>query len=455
MSKLLSLPDELLLNVIKHVSPNDIENFSMICKYIHSLSEDVLSEHAAHKQRYSRLTLSTLDATDWDLKAKHPLFVLRDILQNDRVAFYPTEVVIRDSDDHRDATQPWDYPESFEDEVVRFLAQYDDEILSLLSNCPYLVGPEVAEWHSRIKHRIDGASVAFLLTILPNVEKITVNHYLFDNASLREMIHKISRVNYNRPSGERQPIALSKVLDVTLDDIDRLMNLAHERKDLGLLGLFSGLPSIQSIHGRRLDGRAFQRYQRLDSTFVPYSPSLREVHFTSSSISLDVLGQLLCNIKTLQRFSYSHDGVGVTPHLRRIVALLQTHARSSLVELEVTGISWSSDNFLFASLVKPMRQFEVLERIRVDAEIFMKNRNTPCEPEPPSRVLSTSVKVLELAREINREDASLLFAVLFSPKKKVLPNLRKIVFQRWMRLSRTIRAQCKEAGISLEVVHQV
>lgn len=102
-----------------------------------------------------------------------------------------------------------------------------------------------------------------------------------------------------------------------------------------------------------------------------------------------------------------------------------------------------------------MRQFKVLERIRVDAEIFMKNPNTPCEPEPPSRVLSATVKVLELAREINREDASLLFAVLFSSKKKVLPNLRKIVFQRWIRLSRTIRAQCKEAGISLEVVHQV
>lgn len=61
MLELLNLPNELLLHIVKMVLPDDIENFSQSCRLIHSLSRDVLREHAANKQKYSKITIGALD----------------------------------------------------------------------------------------------------------------------------------------------------------------------------------------------------------------------------------------------------------------------------------------------------------------------------------------------------------------------------------------------------------
>lgn len=451
MLGLLGLPNEILSNIIKTVRPDEIESFSQSCRLIHSLSKDVLKEHAANKKKYSKLTLSAVVASPKikNPKAIHPVFMLRDILQNDRVAFYPVEVVIRVGDER------WDQRKRLEAEVSRTFAQYDTEIFSLLSKSPYLRRFEVAQWHKRIGRGRIGAAVAFLLTILPNVQRITMTHHLLDDKYLTQMLDKLSRAVYNLSLDVRRLTALSKVSDVKVEGMD-VYHVFHYSglKDLCILGLFAALPSIRSINGRSVDGRTFRRQQCPDGILVPFSPSLREVRFTKSAICPHILRQLLRSIKTLQRFTYSYEyhtgGADFEP--RHIVALLQTYAKPSLLKLDITRDHQTKGVSLSDQSVDSLRAFGVLERIRVNAHMF---RTSSRDPQPLTTMLPASIQELELVGEIDENEAGAMFAGLFASKATSFPHLRKLVFQPLMPLSQTMRDEGKAVGISFKTVIRV
>lgn len=457
MLELLSLPNEVLLIIIRTVLPADIENFSKSCEILHSLSKDVLRQHEANKEKYSKITLGVGGAWYDNPKAIHPLLMIRDILQNNRVALYPIEVVIKDTDERCDVNEPGGIGAGSRktlSEVSRTLAQYDGEIFSLLTNCPYLDSSEVAKWQKGIR-RINGATVAFLLTILPNVESIKICYTSFDDDFLREMIDKISRAIYDLSSDVRQLTALNNVSHVTVDGRGGMPRNHTLRRDLSLLGLFAGLPSIRSINGRGIDGRTFQRQRRPGRILVPYSPSLREVHLTNNLIGPHVLKQLLRSIRRLQSFTYSSEYCidGETFEPRDIIGLLRTYARFSLLQLDITACYRTSRISFSGNFVESLRAFEVLERVRIDAEMFMKCPPKSREPQLLTGMLSASVKELELVGSIDEQDASLMFAGLSTAKEKSCLNLRKVVFQCLIPLSKTMQAECETAGISLEIVN--
>lgn len=375
--------------------------------------------------------------------------MIRDILQNDCAALYPVEVVIRDSDEDFDDDElgAWGHPEITKSEVSRTLAQYDDEIFSLISKCPYLDSSEVAKWHNGIRERIEGAAVAFLLTILPNVERITVHLNSYDVQFLREMIEKISRAMYDPSSEVRRLTALRKVFDVTIKGWgDGPYNHPLNMGDLSLLGLFAALPSVRSINGRGLDCDVFKQQQCPGGILVPFSPSIRQVHFRSSSISLSVLRQLLPSIKSLERITYSYQYYhwSWTFKPSKIVALLQTHARSSLVQLDITGTT------AISQFSVSLREFEVLERIRIDADMLTMSGPHNCrKPQLLTEILPAAIEELELVGSIDENDAELMFTGLPTSKEKFFPNLHKVMFQSRVRLSKAMQAECEAAGVSL------
>lgn len=288
MLDLLSLPNEILSDIIKTVHPDEIESFSLSCRLIHSLSKDVLREHAAKKQKYFKLNLALSGETLDNPIGIHPVFMLRDILQNDRVAFYPIELVIGVLD------EDWylEYLETINGEVSRTFAQYDAEIFSLLSKSPYLCSSEVARWHQAIGMGIHGATVAILLTILPNVEKITLHIKSFDESFLKEMMDRITGAICNLSLDVRRLTALSKVLDVTI--VGEAMDHSLHPRDVGIFESFATLPSIKSINWLLFNGKAFRPKKDPGSILVPFSPSLREVRFINSSICPDVFRPFLC-----------------------------------------------------------------------------------------------------------------------------------------------------------------
>lgn len=455
MPNLLGLPNELLLKIAETVLPDDIENFSQSCELTHSLSKDALREHAANKQKFSKLILSGVGATLEENRAIHPVMMIRELLQNDRVAFYPTEVVIKNmvdgylDEDFSSAIDPLDVTKS---QVSTILAQYDAEIFTLLSNCPYLKSSEVVKWHQSIRQQIDAAAIAILLTVLPNVERIKI--YSFDTNFLGKMIDRVTRAIYNLSSEVGRPTALSKVFDVTIVGNGSLPSQNPlDWTDLGLLGVFAALPSIRRINGLRVNGQKFRPRQPPGGILVPYSPSLRELNFTDSLIGQQTLRQILHNIKNLQRFTYSYDlFIGNQSSMAQpneIAALLRTYARSSLVELHISD----SCRRRVSSFDESFRAFAALERISVDAQLFIKDKDSFRKPQLLTEMLPASIKELELIGPIDEEEVSLMFSGLFT-SEKLFPNLCTIVLNPWVRLSKTVRAECKAAGISLEIANR-
>ena len=57
MRTLLSLPNEILLNVVENLQCEDIESVTLSCKHIRYLAPKILSQHLSRKRRFNTVAV--------------------------------------------------------------------------------------------------------------------------------------------------------------------------------------------------------------------------------------------------------------------------------------------------------------------------------------------------------------------------------------------------------------
>ena len=165
---LMQLPNELLENIVMHCLPEGFESVAVTCRRIYALCTPFIKYHNKLRAQFR-----TFDY--WDKAGAHPDFVIRtgfDLLT--RIAVEPiVALYIREADFKWDGIfRPCEIVED---------AQPDGPVGRLLAQSPYLkqAGLDWQQYFAKIKEegpfgRRSPHAAVFLLTLLPNVEELTL-----------------------------------------------------------------------------------------------------------------------------------------------------------------------------------------------------------------------------------------------------------------------------------------
>ncbi|MCJ1429037.1 hypothetical protein MMC29_006950 [Sticta canariensis] len=431
--RLLSFPIEIILQIVKEVSPEDIEQLAMSCKKVYILAGERLRKHAEMKRKYNQLVLCNF--SHMDIKKVDPASILRDVLVNDQIAFYPQDIIIGSLSYRvrQDAQEELalDAPVHSEDFDAHFFEDVQDRLLAKLQGCPYLNDYNAQSLRKSITEGHQLASVALLITLFPNLRSMrvypteTLGDYV-DDRFVHEMVLTIAKAS----SASERPIpspALSKLSVVEL----------HTGLDFGDLLSFAALPSMRYISGMGLSSYRFDVTSGMDMS------GLRSLKLSMGKVKCDSLIKLLGGIKALKIFIYHNGEVEFQP--RRILTVLAERAAHSLTHLTLTNPSIQGPRPILADCYfGSLRCFQSLKEIIVDRKIFCRPIEWTMETyegehieamEPMSYQVARLVDMLPQSTEIfclageymNQQDVSALIDGLSEREPTLFPRLREII----------------------------
>lgn len=429
---LFSLPNEVVHQIADELDPDGLGSFVLTNKTAYSLSQRAIKRHQEFIEKYSALRFGnpgTWHGNDW--LGDHFLFFLKIILLNPRIAHYPRSIHAAE----------WDYDiddNAIEevDNLADVIACYSSDIAALGTEHHWLKGPVRREvWRDALRVPTNQYHhLAMLLTMLPNLQTITLTSMSHDSEPLREMVWAIAAANRD-PQSAVYKRALGKLTKIEIDRSDTEMG-----EDMTLCHPFTALPSMRLVHGRMIDGDISQRKlhpQSYDQGPAGLQPrQIEDINFDYSAVDLESLDAMLSTIGDLKRFTYDYAGcnVGSAPFFSGgIVALLREHAGHSLVRLDLTADDSSMDNgepnptskYIQDQFVGDLKDFKKLQILRLNDTAFQK----PDDGEIVRLVdvLPASIRSVRLVSQIQEGDSADLFIGLAEGKKEVLPRLKKLV----------------------------
>ena len=197
MPQLLILPNEVLLQVIGDLSHGGLENFALTCKRILDLSWNAIQEK---KDAYS--TIQCGDVRIDSVGGPCLFTVLHDILLDESIAVYTTEIIIGDGSLVDEGLDPL-LGRRIKSRIDQILLEVEDKLFSALRACPYLCDDEAETFHQRIMTGQKDEAVAFLLTLLPNLHSIEArNCFAWDGLFTDRMLQRISTNPIDKAQGQ-------------------------------------------------------------------------------------------------------------------------------------------------------------------------------------------------------------------------------------------------------------
>ena len=440
------LPTELLEAIITHVLPEGFESVAVTCRKIYTLCIPFIQRHNALRLRFRHFTYyenpnnpSPTIATAGDL--------IKCIAVEPVVARY-----VRYADFKIDSPSSRIIPRGF----VRD-ADSREDVISLFANSPYLemAGLDWKGYLDKIEEelnvdelpRYSQHAAAFLLTLLPNVERLILPRYwkpldATDNL-IDAVVHKAKQFHSlsDRPSLAQ------------LTRFEPYVSLVPQNRfDLGWARPFLALPRIQSFRGPScvVTDDNYKSIVPRDPRYR-FGETLESVSFVACCMDEVGIADFLNDTKRLKTLRYSHSTkYNVSPQcwdICKFVAAIERQVGGHLVELSV------SVREPFGSIAPgkvSMRGFACLRQLELPLEIVMCNiAAAACRVSTPNESLlggssdheldrdalfigdlvPASVSVLSLiSRGIDHHDKALdvLFRDFASRKETTLPALRGI-----------------------------
>lgn len=347
MRQLLSLPIEIVLQILEEVGPEDIEQVALSCKTAYVLVKKALREHVQRKSKYSRVVFGGLFTRNPSVQ---PASLLRDVLFNEKLVFYPQDIIIGRLSERAWNPAPDLHHEGIFGDVHNILSRKTHE-------CSYLNDYDAQSLRKVIAQGKTDAMVAFLITLLPNLRSMHVYPSYYSGRGSSRCVLEAVFIIAKAYSATELPLstpALSKLSVVELYGAD-----------FGDLLSFAALPSMRSMIGKRLT------CNRSDGTFDIHFSGLHTIKLFRCIVNYNDLVKLLRGIKALEVFIYYNENHNFHP--RRILAALSEHAAHSLTQLAVTSHSKPANannlaNYYFAALWR----FRSLKDCFLDAKIFFR-----------------------------------------------------------------------------------
>lgn len=453
-SRLLALPNEIILGIIDDIPTRDIKSFALCNKAIYNLCGTAIRR--IFEERYAVIRLggprdlprgyTRLRAGDDPSREYHPLLFLDRILSKPNIAQYPTELQIELHVDDED-----EMVDSEGAALDNAISTWGSELASIGANNPWLTGDIREEWQCAF---LDPTNkfyhLGILLTMLPNVESITITNGLEEAAPLTDMIFAISEANRD-PSSPVHRKTLANLHEVALETIS-----GYPGEDKRIYEYFAALPSMRSLYGKVILGHG-EAPMILPHRTRDKDCQLKVVKFLKCEIDPDYFDGLLRITAALKDFTYHHvnhragnlgfDALG-------IVQALAKHASHSLERLELTaGQSvWNEPHR--RQCISSLRDFARLRVLRIDDKLLQ-------APHPGGQVtrlvdvLPASIKLVRLVRELGQEGLERVFAGLAEEKEEKSPVLKKIVVEGRTVSQRSLVDELKAVGVEVKGTYMI
>ncbi|KAI9926830.1 hypothetical protein ASPWEDRAFT_716351 [Aspergillus wentii DTO 134E9] len=391
MASLLTLPLELLRQIVQETIPADFEATALSCKTLFAASTPFQAKYATRRKQFRNFAFSRkierkdeevadetdLGEEDWDeitqetgIRIRTTRDLLEQIALDHSVAQYIQSIDLRGGGAEAESDE--------EDEEILDSLQVEvpETLKDLVRTSPFIeaVGGDPEDWIGQIQHCAVDADI-FLLTLLPQVRKVAL-HPRWDrlwrssseaNDERRWQVLKL--ITHRANHSEEFPDAPLSKLSVVQPSRD----IGYEEKSP--LTPFVPLLAINSVSEVSLSSCVFKDDGYTGIAFDPlvenYSTNLRKLSITSSVAGPEELSQLLSRIPNLEIFDYSHEtkwhGCG---HVWNIGAFLDTvldTCAEKLKELSVTVVS--NYGGLGPTLVD-MTRFQKLTVLDMDVEML-------------------------------------------------------------------------------------
>lgn len=283
------LSDQLLLLIIEHLSPDDLEAFSCTGQRIRALSSARLTRHRTLKAKYSAVVLT--DSVEGGVT--HPIKLLYEIWRDHVVAQYVKYVtfVCEDAYSARDFT----FDASRVDDGTWDIITRLNGAENLLRESSYFSNHE--DHLQRCLHGIlagrESAAFALLLVSLPNLVRLRFSRPGWDKTLLSSIL--MSMTASDPGSG-----VLSKLSTVECYHSD-----TEGEDPIEALAIFALAPSIRTLKGITIDGNA-EAFSSIPGWHTAVS-RLECVELTAGGIEKETLRPLLLPMRGLKEFRYCHD----------------------------------------------------------------------------------------------------------------------------------------------------
>ncbi|KAL9124068.1 MAG: hypothetical protein Q9217_006568, partial [Psora testacea] len=290
---------ELLEHIVRHALPEGFESLALTCRKIYAICLPFIQRHNALRSHFQHVIF---------YEKRDPSYTIRSAF--DLIARIATEPVvaryIRYLESKVDSSFLYHRPRHLYPDV-----KCGDAVIKSFAESPYLkqAGLDWQEYYDVIEKDLEAArysqyAAAFLLTLLPNVERIALpkkwKSVSPTDKLIDAVIHK-ARQSYQLPSDTSSLTRLTEFEDsVPLN--------AHQRFELAWASPFLALPRVRSFWGPSCVARQDSGHQSIDKFQLtyPFGESLETVDFVSCDIDHASIAIFLKHTTRLRKLTYSH-----------------------------------------------------------------------------------------------------------------------------------------------------
>lgn len=381
-SRLESLATELLLHIIDDVDHEDIQNFARCCPIVWKTAREAFDTHK-RRRVYHTVQLGPMRVNT--RTPLGPMKVLLDRLRDNGLDVYPKTMIIGNLKTKVIA------PGRLVKRNPPLSQAHESQIRSLVKGLRY----HSRSWQDEfITHDSPLAITGLLLTLFPNLRTIEFCNntqaviYLGVVAQEVACATRLNRLTIAPPTKspskkEREkwdpakPHALRNLTDL------KIFHDTEAWYDFGDLARWAWLPSLRSIQCKGIYGHRDGDVLTTLETLPTHQSEVTRLELEECVVILQDFQALLKAFKGLRYFKYHYGASDQTVEYLRsatpwnprgLVEILSTHASHSLVTLDLTrtGIPHVTHGHRLAGriFVGSLRRFQLLRRLRADAEIF-------------------------------------------------------------------------------------
>lgn len=375
----------------------DVVNLALSSRFLLAMSDNALQRHNRNRDAYFPSRFGDVQQSPYPLL--HPLCVIRDIIRDAEVAWYPIKIIIGD---FTALDGSLNIANNGGMGIDQILVNYRSEIFELVNSNRYISRRKI--WAS-IQAKEHGPATAFLLTLLPDLRSIEIRDLSMSGAATLSVVRRI--VNGSKEEPKRSH-PLSKLAVVSLE------GLIDDYESLANLDVFVELRSLRSIRCQYVQGN-IKAVRKKAEPWIKDPKRLSDItslEFSKCALEQSDLVPVFDSIKALQTYKYEYarpdehgqveeeeegeeereeedededegedgdegriTGAGKWEP-REIVQSLLARFSSSLVTLDMTTADTEVRHGSFNAgqiFVGDLRSFRVLKELRADTSLFIES----------------------------------------------------------------------------------
>ncbi|KAL8727286.1 MAG: hypothetical protein Q9181_005770 [Wetmoreana brouardii] len=376
------LPTELLENIITHTLPEGFESLALTCRKIYATCIPFIQSHSTLRSRFHEFTYYE--------NTSDPINTIRtafDVIT--RIAVEPVVArYIRHADFAKDSYFTRGRPRELLADV-----HCGDAVLRLLADSPYLkqAGLDWQEFYAKIEEDLQAVrysqnAASFLMTLLPNVETLTLPKRWKPLDPTDKLIDAIvCKANQPHLHDEKPSLAQVSRFEPSVSLVPQ------DRFDLDWVRPFLALPHIRSFRGPSCVAIGDDGHKNIASKNPEggFGKTLIAVHLVACCIDEVGIADFLQHATQLRTLRYSHTTkVHSGPREWNICKFITAIEREVGSHLEELSVSIRELRGSIAPGRVSRRGFQMLRKLELPIEIAICNLNAAAA----SRTATTSYK---------------------------------------------------------------